>query len=436
VRPRPRVSLAVVMLSLLAGVPAVALPAGTPPPDDPFAPLLRGLADSTDAFFGRTAVAFDTTGIDSLIRARAAGRPVGPEGKRISVRFLPRLGFHRATGRVVGAGARVGDDDRGWVELRGGYEFADREGRYRASVVRALYGQGPGRDRGRLSLGGSYARETVLFASEHAETWESTFAALTTGRDRQGVFERRGAEAELRWDSATLLGTVGWRAARDQPMPLRTRFSLWGADRDVPPVTPARRGAYREGYLELAWDRHGSLHLGAEARYAQRHRWRARLAGAQRLGFAGFALNLQAEAGLAAHGGPTQDRFELGGPVAVPSLPLSAEAGNRLVLGKVELLHGLDLLRALRVPHPSFLVLHPGLFLQEGAAWDGADGSWSPPPSGSRRGAAGISLVHLPGMPSPATFVRLQVAWPVERKGGAARFSLALGRWHDLAPRR
>lgn len=438
--------LALVLPGAALSLPAFALPAGAPPPDDPLAPFLRGLADSTDAFFGRTAVAFDTTGIDSLILTRSAEKPEGPARKGVSTHFFPDFDYHRATGASTGAGARAEYADRGRIEARGAYGFGNKEGRYRTSLALALSRRedGPegGRDRDGLWLVGTYARETLPFAPEHARTLESAVAALTTGRDRQSVFERRAAEAALRWETRSSLGEVGWRVARDHSMPLVTRFSLWGADADVPPVTPARGGAYREGalyregFVEIAHARPGSTHLGAEARYAARHRWRGRLAGARRVGFAGFEAHLQAEAGLAARGGPAQDQFELGGAVAVPSLRCGDEAGNRLVLGKIELLHGVDLLRALRVPHPSILVLHPGLFVHEGAAWTGTDGSWSGPPRGSRRGAAGIELIHLPGIPNPATFVRLQMAWPLERHSGAPRFTVALGRWHDLAPRR
>jgi hypothetical protein len=440
--PSVALCVAVILSGVLVGLPAVATSAAAQPPDDPLGPFLRGLADSTDAFFGRTAVAFDTTGVDSLIRIRATEKPKEPARPGASAHFFPALGYHRATGATLGAGARVGDDDRGWVEARGSYGFANKEGRYRASLARVLLRRGPDDARSRLVLAGSYARETLPFAPEHAGALGSALVALTTGRDWQSVFERRGAEAALRWEATSSLGEVGWRIARDQSMPLATRFSLWGADADVPPVTPARGGAhregalYREGFVQIAHTRQGSAHLGAEARYAARDLWRARVAGARRIDFAGFGANIQAEAGLAAHGGPARDRFELGGPVAVPSLHYGDEAGNRLVLGKLELLHRVDVLRALRVPHPSLLVLQPGVFVHEGAAWNGRDGTWNGPARESRRGAAGIELVHLPGIPNPATFVRLQMAWPIERHSGAPRFSFALGRWHDLAPRR
>jgi hypothetical protein len=434
VKPRAILSLTLTLLGLLVSLPAGALPAGAPPPDDPLAPFLRDLADSTDAFFGRTAVAFDTTGIDSLIRTRSTEKPKFAAPRGASVHFFPVLAYHRATGPTLGAGVQAGYADRIRAEFRGGYGFGNKEGRYGASLARALFRRKGGRDRGRLWLMGRYARETLTFAPEHARTLESTVAALTTGRNQQSVFERRAAEVGLRWEAASTLGEIGWRAARDESMPTVTLFSLWGADRGVPPVTSARSGAYREGFVEIAHAPRGSTHLGAEARYTARHRWRTRVAGARRVGFAGLEANLQAEAGFAAHRGPPQDRFELGGPVAIPSLRCGDEAGNRLVLGKIELVHGLDLLRALHVPHPSLLVLHPGLFVQEGAAWTGQDGSWNGPARESRRGAAGVELVHLPGIPNPATFIRFQIAWPLGRRSGVPRFSMALGRWHDLAP--
>lgn len=456
--------LALILLGALVSLPAVAVSAAAQPPEDPLAPFLRGMADSTDAFFGPTAVAFDTTGIDSLIRTRGTEKPAVRARKGVSFKPRPIFGYHRATGTSLGAGTRVEVGDRARIEARGAYGFGNKQGRFRASLGIALSARENGREggsrRGRLWLVGTYGRETLPFAPEHARTWESTVGALTTGRDRQSVFERRAAGASLRWETASSLGDVGWRAARDYSMPLATRFSLWGADREVAPVTPVggdacregvlcrpvtrargdacREGAlYREGFFEFAHAGPGSVHVGAEARYAARHRWRARVAGAHRVvGFAGFEANLQAEAGLTARRGPAQDQFELGGPVAVPSLRFGEATGNRLVLGKVELLHGVDLLRALRVPHPSYLVLHPGLFVHGGAAWSGRDASWNGPPTGTRRGAAGIELLHLPGIPNPATLVRLQMAWPLERRSGAPRFSVVLGRWHDLTPRR
>jgi hypothetical protein len=424
------------LLGALLSVPAGAFPASAQGREDPLTPFLRGMADSTDAFFGRTAVAFDTTGIDSLIRVRSAEKPTGPARVGASIRWFPNSGYHRATGSSVGAGAVLSLGDRVRVETRGSYGIADQQGRYRAALAGAVLRPQDEQDGGRLWLVGSYARETLSFAPEHAKAFESSVVALTTGRDRQSVFERHAAEVALRWEGGSTLGEAGWRTARDRSMATVTRFSWWGTDRDVAPVAPARGGAYHEGFVEVAHATPGSSHLGAEARYASRQRWRARVAGAHRLGIAGFEVNVQAEAGLAARRGPAQDRFELGGPVAIPWLRRGEETGNRLGLGKVELIRAVDLLRALRVPHPSFLVLHPALFLQGGAVWTDRDGSWDRAPRGSERGAAGFELIHLPGIPNAATFVRLQMVWPLGRHSGVPRVSMALGRWHDLAPRR
>ncbi|MFN8548249.1 MAG: hypothetical protein U0527_09895 [Candidatus Eisenbacteria bacterium] len=118
----------------------------------------------------------------------------------------------------------------------------------------------------------------------------------------------------------------------------------------------------------------------------------------------------------------------------MPSLGFGDAAGDRLLLGKFEVVHGVDLLRGLHLPHPSFLVLHPAIFAQAGNAWARGEGAgeWSAPPRESWRGAAGISFVHIPGVPTPASYLRLQMAWPIGRESGVPRFSLSFNRWYDL----
>ena len=52
------------------------------------------------------------------------------------------------------------------------------------------------------------------------------------------------------------------------------------------------------------------------------------------------------------------------------------------------------------------------------------------------RGSAGIALVHLPGIPTNESYLRLQMAWPVGRESGVARFSVSFSPWRDLTPER
>jgi hypothetical protein len=102
----------------------------------------------------------------------------------------------------------------------------------------------------------------------------------------------------------------------------------------------------------------------------------------------------------------------------------------------VEVVHPVDLLRALHCPHPSFLILHPALFVHAASAWDDDGSSFALPSQDAWRGSAGLALIHLPGVPSSETYLRFQTAWPIGNHSGVPRFSLAVGRWYDLASTR
>jgi len=418
----------------VVAVPAVVLAQGDA--SDPLVPFLQGLADSTDAYFGTRATVFDTTGIDSLIRLKETRKP-GREGSRTNragaLHLTPVAGFHRATGSVLGARALLTLPGRASLGTEQTYGFANHEGRYRVALSRPLLARDRRRTDLRIDL--SYARETVPFASEHATPLVSAIGALLNGRNGQDVYERRGGMVSMTWSQEGRFATMGWRFARDQSMPRATRFSLWGDRARVPEVAAARAGSYREGFARLATTRSGWPALGLDGRYASRERWRVRGATAQRVVLPGFEAHVQAEAGMAAEAGPSQDRFELGGPLAVPSLGFGDAAGNRLLLGKLELVHGMDLVRALHLSPLRFIPLHPALFVQEGSAWIARDGNLRRPPDGEWRGAAGIALVHMPGFPSPSTCVRLSMAWPLGPESGTPRFSVSVAEWFEVVNR-
>ena len=433
---RLSVSLALLLLVCVRVVPAQTTP-------DPLAPFLRGLADSTDVYFGRNAVVFDTTGIDSLIRAKGSAKPDSIVPHKLGTNFRLIDGFHRATGTVLGAGVPVSLPGRVSLDMEGSYGFANKEGRYSFDLSRTIARHG-GKEGDSLRLDLAYARETVSFAAEHETPFASSVGAYFTGRDRQGVYERRGGSAALTWVGDDLFASAGWRASRDQSMPRASRFTIWGDDSDVPEVPEARVGSYQEGFARTASTRAGLPFAGAEGQYASRSRWRVRVALAQRLVLSRIEGHVQFEGGVSARKGPSQSRFELGGPLAIPSLGFGDgsdsrsgnRSSNRLLLAKIEFVHGMDLIRTLHVPYLSFMALHPAIFAHGGSVWAAEDGSRSIPPDASWRGAAGIAFVHIPGFPSPTTQVRLQMAWPVGRESGVARFSFAVGHWFDSIPRR
>ncbi len=418
-------------LAILLFVGARAAAAQTSP--DPLAPFLRGLADSTDAYFGPNAAVFDTTGIDSLIRVKGSAKPDSVVPHKPGLGFYPIGGFHRATGTVAGAGTGSNLPGGTSLDMKGSYGFANKEGRYFFGLSRVLAHR-PGKQDGSLGLNLAYARETVPFAPEHETRFPSMVGAFFTGIDRQSVYERRGGSVALEWTEEDFFASAGWRAARDQSMPRATKFTVWGAKRSVSEVTRARAGSYREGFARVASTRSGLPFMGVEGQYSSRSRWRARVAAAQSIVLSRIEAHLQVEGGMSARDAPAQNQFELGGPLAVPSLGFGDEAGNRLLLGKIEFVHGMDVFRALRASFLSFMTLHPAIFAQGASAWTADDGEWKRPPDAAWRGAAGFALVHIPGFPTPTTHVRLQMAWPVGRESGVARFSVAIGRWFDRIP--
>ncbi|MBK8229427.1 MAG: hypothetical protein IPK72_02330 [Candidatus Eisenbacteria bacterium] len=434
--PLARISLVALLMSLAGSSQAQVQVQARP---DPLRDFLRGMADSTNVYFGEVSTAFDTTGVDSLLRA--GGNPDLEKDRSLEspLRFSPVRGFHRAEGHSLGLKASYGRAALGRLTAQGSYGFANREGRYRFGYTRNLWSRVPEgalEDPSRLILDLAYARETLPFAPEHAQGLVSSTAALLRGRDRQSVYESRGAEARLTYQRGALRLAAGYRDAKDSAMPLATRKILLGVNRTAPEVIAARGQNYREGLAAIRTRLFaGRARVGLDGRFSHRERWRVRGAFAQRVTLrSALDAHLQFEGGLSARLGPVQDRFELGGPLAVPSLGFGDAAGDRLLLGKAELVSGIDLLRTLRLPHPSFVVLHPGIFAHGGATWSRGDGSgeWNAPVSSDWRGAAGLSLVHVPGFPTPATLVRLQVARPIGRESGVTRFSAAFSRWFDL----
>ena len=415
---------------------------------DPFDDFLRDLADSTDEAFGATTAEFDTTGLDSLEWAGGLGpRRSRDDGKP---RILPVSRFHRAEGSVLGARTVWNARGLGRIEAEGAYGFAMKAGRYDFAWRRTLWSddrarrapRGGGRAArvgSRVDLELAYGRETVPFAPEHAQPFSSTLGAVATGRDRQSFFERRGFTVELSFRIPGGRAYAGYRDARERAMSRETRFTLIGADALVPGVTPADPDRYREGfggwiYEREDWDAGAAI----EARIADA-RWRLRgvMAKGLRLG-RWVKAHAQVEAGAASTDAPRQRRFELGGPMAVPSLGYGIGGGDHLLVGKLELVEGHDFLRALHLPHPDILVLQPSVFVQGGAVWDEAGRRnvvFASVPANAWKGSAGFALVYRPGLPDPETFWRFQTAWPVGRDSGVARFSLAIGRPFDLLPR-
>jgi hypothetical protein len=420
-------------------------------PGDSLGAYFKGLSDSTDVSFGAQSVTFDTTGLDSLAWS-ALDRPPSLERRRRGLALTPLLGFHRAEGWIFGAGGRLGSRPAGWFDGSGTYGFANREGRYAAGYRRTLFYRGPrsarvladaGRiadEATRLDAEVRYARASLPFMPEHASARLFNFSAALTGKDSPSLYEQRGVTGALTlWTGDWRFG-LGVRHAQEEAMFLETDWVLVGKRSEVPPNTLAQPDEYTEPFGGIGFYR-SDWELGAlvEGRGGGADRWRLRsvLAKALRLGGSVKAY-AQIEGGAAAANAPPQRRFELGGVRAVPTLPVDVGGTDHLLLGKLEFIEAHDLLGAVGLPHPDWLVLQPMLFFHGGAVWDDAGGRnivFSTPPSEAWRGAAGAGLAYRLGIPEPDVLARLYVAWPIGPRSGTTQFRVSIGTTFDLLGR-
>lgn len=421
--------------------PAAALPA------DSLGSFLQGLADSTDAYFGENSVAFDTTGLDSLLGVKWT--EARARRNRLDLRPLPIVGFHRATGVRLGAVAEMAGPFTGIFRLGGEYGFSDQGGRYQVGwrgtlwrsprarwrfdrFARARIGDGP-----RVDFEARYARETLPFMPEHAGRDYGGLQAFFFGTDEQDVYERRGGEAGLTGWAGDWRVAAGLRHADERAMPLATDWSVFGHAADVVPVEPARTDRYTEPFGGVGFSRPDWQMVGAaEARGGGADRWRLHAALGKAFDLPGDARAVfQAEGGAAPAAAPRQRRFEVGGSRALPSLQYGTGGGDHLLLGSAALIYGHDVLRMIGLRPPDFVVLQPEIFAQAGAVWDDParrDVVFSKPPGAAWKGTAGFALLYRLGVPDPESFFKIVFGWPVGRDAGSFTMNLALRTTFDL----
>ncbi len=421
-----------------------------PAPPDSLAEFFKGLADSTDASFGATSVAFDTTGLDSLIAHH--GRGPGVTGRTrgdLRTSWFPVLGFHRASGPVLGAGMVVSSAPFGVLTMRGSYGFDNKAGRYEFGYRRNLWHPGQritryenlsgGRigEGTRLDVDLRYARETVAFMPEHADPDNGAVGSFMNGRVAQSVYEMRGFTGRLLFWTGDWAFHAGYRNAKDRMMPLVTRWSLFGAEDQVPINTLATDESYSEPLGGIAF-RRIDWELGArlDARGGGSDRWRIRgvLGKAFRLGQS-LKTHIQIEGGAAAANAPRQRRFEIGGAKLIPSLPYGVGGTDHLLGAKVEFTHAANVLQSIGLRKPDWLVLQPLFFAQAAAAWDDPGGRnvvFSKPPGEFWRGTAGFGMISRFGIPDPDVWWRIELGWPVGTQSGDLTLNFSLGRRFDL----
>jgi len=418
---------------------------------DSLGDFLKGLADSTDTSYGAQSVTFDTTGLDTLA-LNALEKPPILKRRGGGPGISPLLGFHRAEGVIVGAGARVGSRQAGWLEPSGTYSFSNKEGRYAFGWRRTLLYRGPERrltlvERGRIVPGTTrldlelrYARASLPFAPEHATPRLGNLGAVVSGKNSSSLYEQRGFEGSLALWRGDVRLVAGVRHEDEEPMARVNDWTLLTAEANVPPNLAATNDRYTEPFGSLGFYR-SDWEFGAllEARGGGADRWRSRAVLAKALRLGGSVKSyLQIEGGATAANAPPQRRFELGGGRAISSLPLESGGRDHLLLGKIEFVEAHDVLKAIGLPHPDWLVLQPMLAAQGGAVWDDAGGRnvlFSGPPSEAWCGAVGAGLIYRIGIPDPDAVARIYLTKPIGPNSGEMRVRFSLGTTFDLLGR-
>jgi len=438
---------AIVCVLVLAGAcPAVVRAQGAEP--DSLGDFFKGLSDSTDASYGTQSVVFDTTGLDSLA-AGALLHPPKIKRRGGSLLLAPLLGYHRAEGTIVGLSSRVGTPAKGWLSMSGTYSFGNQQARYAFGYRNTLLYHGlrrtsalalPGRildGATRLDAEISYARSSLAFMPEHAGHRLWNIEPVLSGRGSASLYEQRGIAGSLTLWTGDWRFVGGARHVNEDPMYVVTDWTLFHSADAAPPNTQAKDEEFTEPFGSLGF-RRGDWELAGliDARGGGADRWRLRgvLAKALRFG-PSLKFNTQIEAGATAANAPRQRRFEIGGDRAIPSVPLGTGGTDHLLVGKFEFIEAHDVLRAIGIGHPDWLVLQPMATFQTGVVWDdpaARDVVFSMPPSAAWRSSAGIGLAMRLGVPDPDTMMRFYVGLPVGPDAGKTQMRASLSTTFDL----
>jgi len=399
-------------------------------PDSTLGGFLRTMSDSTDLYFGQSSAPMDTAGLDSALALHLAYPQLD---RRRSWRpdFSPWLGFNRVDGPIYGgrvglrvrrlgtlsgeAGYAVGPNDwlgGGSYKLHWGSPHVDED-------------EGPER-RGEYlwKLDTWVGRNTGVIDPDPSRPWQRTLRAFVNGTDRFSYLRRDGVDVSLERQAVSWSFAVGYRAQLESARVTTTTWNLFDVEPQLIVNRTALEGRVQEARAEVSVripatmvrfklrDRVSSPSLGSDFDY---QRWSAVAAGDVPLGQA-LTLVPQLEYGRLIGDVVPQSAFYLGGPHSLRSLSTSDLSGTGAALGRLDLVFSGDLLAAVHIPHPAFLLLQGGLFAASGATWGpdpyGGPGSEAGP--WPQRDAwlsdAGGSVLFRPGLPEPAAFLRFDYA--------------------------
>lgn len=441
--PAPAVfGTATLLLLALAAPVARAGPshAGGAPADSALDAYVRGLADSTDAWFGVTAAPVDTAGLDSALVARL-GLPSGPRRgarpRRLTLETSPAPGFNRADGAQLGAGVALGTPVAGRFSGRlqwttGTHDLLGEGAWSRSWGVSPL--------RSRLALRLAAGRWTESADRDHFQPVFTTLSAVLWGGDRHHYLRRDGARASLRLGTDRAWGRLAWRDELESPIPYTTRWTLFGGEPELPFNDPAAFGRARElgftGEAPVPGTRFRvqAAHWTSDPRLGSDFTYRRTLVTAGGDVSLGRHLAFVPQAAYGRLRGDVlpQAAFHLGGTPNLRSLERNDRAAAGLLFARGDLVLVDDLGRALGVPLPAWLPLHASVHAASGAAW-GLDRTTRRAVATDRDGPrrsdwlseAGVTLAWRAGIPEPLSSLRFEYSVPIGDDPREARFTVS-----------
>lgn len=429
---RPVALAALLALSALAPRTARAQEPAPAMPDTTLDAYIRRMADSTDAYFGRTAAPTDTAGLDSAL-AYGLEHPNAMPGPRVwRPQLSPWLGFSRADAAIMGGEVAVGRRRTiGLFVGRLAYANGPNDwlggGEYRKLWLKP----GTGRTWAFEAGGG---RMSEPLNRDHHDPVLSAVRAFVLGNDRTDYVRRDGAHLSLQRETATWRANVALRDELESALPTTATWTLKGHGLDFEPNDQATFGRARELRLggaarlqrlpitlEAAYWTSGPA-LGSDFNY---RRTRAAIAGDFSLA-KHVSVALQAEYGRLSGQMLPQAAFFLGGGSSIRSLDGNALRGSGKTLGRLDLILKDDLIKLLGFRGSPSFPIQLGAFAGSGAIWGreplaGAYGAFDRVVPSSRDwpearewvSEAGVALLYRPGLPEPDTFIRFDYVIPI-----------------------
>jgi hypothetical protein len=413
------------------------------PADTTFDGYVRGLSDSTDAWFGVTAAPLDTAGLDSAL---AAGLARGPRARgtarggprRVSFAWSPAPGFNRVDGAQIGLGLGLSGPWPGEFEGRvqwtsGGRDWVGEGGWHGERSWRAL-----GSARGTLTL--SAGRWTEPFDRDAYDPVFATLAAVIWGGDHHDYLRRDGWRASARLEAEHAWAGLDWRDHAESPRHASTDWNVFGAGLALPDNRAAVPGRARElGFLggvdvpgsrfrvQLA-HRTSDPRLGSDLRY---RRTTLATGGDVSIG-RHLALVPQGTWGRLRGDVLPQDELFLGGSPDLLTLERNERSGAGRVFVRADLVWVDGLASPLHLPLPAWMPLHASAFVAAAALW-GTDPATSLaratrrdlPARGDWLPEAGLTLAWRTGVPEPMSALRLEYAWPLGPGTRGAGFAVS-----------